>query len=80
MTLEQLICYKRKSSKIVVTKMTLSTKKQELIFSGYETNICDEVTPEFMEFFEEYKNHLVINFGTVIDQNGIPYIDVLVYA
>lgn len=80
MTLEQLICYKRKSSKIVVTKMTPSTNKQELIFSGYQTNICDEVTPEFMKFFEEYKNHLVINFGTVIDRNGIPYIDVLVYA
>lgn len=80
MTLEQLICYKRKSSKIVVTKMTPSTNEQELIFSGYETNICDEVTPEFMEFFEEYKNHLVINFGTVIDRNGIPYTDVLVYA
>nr|DAJ01491.1 MAG TPA: hypothetical protein [Bacteriophage sp.] len=80
MTLEQLICYKRKSSKIVVTKMIPSTEEQELIFSGYETDICDEVTPEFMEFFEEYKNHLVINFGTVIDRNGIPYTDVLVYA
>ena len=80
MTLEQLICYKRKSSKIVVTKMIPSTEEQELIFSGYETDICDEVKPEFMEFFEEYKNHLVINFGTVIDRNGIPYIDVLVYA
>lgn len=80
MTLEQLICYKRKSSKIVVTKMTPSTEEQELIFSGYETDICDEVTPEFMEFFEEYKNHLVINFGTVIGRNGIPYTDVLVYA
>lgn len=78
MTLEQLICYKRKSSKIVVTKMIPSTEEQELIFSGYETDICDEVTPEFMEFFEEYKNHLVINFGTVIDRNGIPYTDVLV--
>lgn len=80
MTLEQLICYKRKSSKIVVTKMIPSTEEQELIFSGYETDICDEVTPEFMEFFEEYKNHLVINFGTVIDRNGIPCTDVLVYA
>ena len=80
MTLEQLICYKRKSSKIVVTKMIPSTEEQELIFSGYETDICDEITPEFMEFFEEYKNHLVINFGTVIDRNGIPYTDVLVYA
>lgn len=80
MTLEQLIRYKRKSSKIVVTKMIPSTEEQELIFSGYETDICDEVTPEFMEFFEEYKNHLVINFGTVIDRNGIPYTDVLVYA
>ena len=80
MTLEQLICYKRKNSKIVVTKMIPSTEEQELIFSGYETDICDEITPEFMEFFEEYKNHLVINFGTVIDRNGIPYTDVLVYA
>ena len=80
MTLEQIICYKRKSSKIVVTKMIPSTEEQELIFSGYETDICDEVTPEFMEFFEEYKNHLIINFGTVIDRNGIPYTDVLVYA
>lgn len=80
MTLEQLICYKRKSSKIVVTKIIPSTEEQELIFSGYETDICDEVTPEFMEFFEEYKNHLVINFGTMIDRNGIPYTDVLVYA
>lgn len=80
MTLQQLICYKRKSSKIVVTKMIPPTEEQELIFSGYETDICDEVTPEFMEFFEEYKNHLVINFGTVIDRNGIPYTDVLVYA
>lgn len=80
MTLGQLICYKRKSSKIVVTKMIPSTEEQELIFSGYETDICDEVTPEFMEFFEEYKNYLVINFGTAIDRNGIPYTDVLVYA
>lgn len=78
MTLEQLItCYMRKSSKIVVTKITPSTK--ERIFSGYETNICNEVTPEFMEFLEEYKKHLVINYGTAIDKNGIPYIDILVY-
>lgn len=80
MTLEQLICYKRIGSKIVVTKIIPSTEEQELIFSGYETDICDEVTPEFMEFFKEYKNHLVINFGTMIDRNGIPYTDVLVYA
>lgn len=78
MTLEQLITrYMRKSTKIVVTKITSSTK--ERIFSGYETNICDEVTPEFMEFLEEYKKHLVINYGTAIDKNGIPYIDILVY-
>lgn len=78
MTLEQLItCYMRKSSKIVVTKITPSTK--ERIFSGYETNICNEVTPEFMEFLEKYKKHLVINCGTAIDKNGIPYIDIQVY-
>lgn len=78
MTLEQLITrYMRKSTKIVVTKITPSTK--ERIFSGYETNICNEVTPEFMEFLEEYKKHLVINYGTAIDKNGIPYIDILVY-
>lgn len=81
MTLEQLItCYMRKSSKIVVTKITPSTEEQELIFSGYETDVCNEVTPEFMEFFEEYKNNHVINFGTMIDKNGIPYIDILVLA
>lgn len=78
MTLEQLItCYMRNSSKIVVTKITPSTK--ERIFSGYETNICNEVTPEFMEFLEKYKKHLVINYGAAIDKNGIPYIDILVY-
>lgn len=80
MTLEQLIYYKRTSTKIVVTKITPSTEEQELIFSGYETDICNEVTPEFMEFFEEYKNNHVVNFGTMNDQNGIPYTDVLVYA
>lgn len=81
MTLEQLItCYMRKSSKIVVTKITPSTEEQERIFSGYETDICNEVTPEFMEFFEEYKNNHVINFGTMIDQIGLPYIDILVLA
>ena len=79
MTLEQLIYYKRTSTKIVVTKITLSTEEQELIFSGYETDICNEVAPEFMEFLEEYKNHLVINCGTKIDKNGIPYTDILVY-
>lgn len=58
MTLEQLIaCYMRKSPKIVVIKITPSTK--ERIFSGYEKNICNEVTPEFMKFLEEYKKHLV---------------------
>lgn len=78
MTLEQLItCYMRKSSKIVVTKITPSTK--ERIFSGYEKNICNEVTPEFMKFLEEYKKHLVINYRTAIDKNGIPYTDILVY-
>ena len=78
MTLEQLItCYICKSSKIVVTKITPSTK--ERIFSGYERNICNEVAPEFMEFLEEYKKHLVISCGTAIDKNGIPYIDILVY-
>ena len=80
MTLDQLIYYKRVSTKIVVTKITPSTEEQELIFSGYETDICNEVTPEFMEFFEEYKKYHVVNFGTMIDQNGIPYTDVLVYA
>ena len=80
MTLEQLIYYKRTSTKIAVTKITLSTEEQELIFSGYERNICNEVTPEFMEFFEEYKNNHVINFGTMVDQIGIPYTDVLILA
>lgn len=80
MTLEQLIYYKRTSTKIAVTKITPSTEEQELIFSGYETDICNEVTPEFMEFLEEYKKHLVINYGTAIDKNGIPYIDIMVYA
>lgn len=78
MTLEQLItCYIRKSSKIVVTKITPSTK--ERIFSGYERNICNEVTSEFMEFLEKYKKYHVLNYGTAIDKNGIPYIDILVY-
>lgn len=80
MTLEQLIYYKRTSTKIAVTKITPSTEEQELIFSGYETDICNEVTPEFMEFLEEYKKHLVINYGTAMDKNGIPYIDIMVYA
>lgn len=80
MTLEQLIYYKRTSTKIAVTKITPSTDEQELIFSGYETDICNEVTPEFMEFLDEYKKHLVINYGTAIDKNGIPYIDIMVYA
>lgn len=78
MTLEQLItCYIRKSSKIVVTKITPSAK--ERIFSGYERNICDEVAPEFTEFLEKYKKYHVLNCGTAIDKNGIPYIDILVY-
>lgn len=78
MTLEQLItCYMRKSSKIVVTKITPSTK--ERIFSGYERNICNEVTSEFMEFLEKYKKYHVLNYRTAIDKNGIPYIDILVY-
>lgn len=78
MTLEQLItCFMRKSSKIVVTKITPSTK--ERIFSGYERNICNEVAPEFMEFLEKYKKYHVLNYGTAIDKNGIPYIDILVY-
>lgn len=78
MTLEQLItCYIRKSSKIVVTKITPSTK--ERIFSGYERNICNEVAPEFMEFLEKYKKYHVLNYGAAIDKNGIPYIDILVY-
>ena len=78
MTLEQLItCYMRKSSKIVVTKITPSTK--ERIFSGYERNICNEVTSEFMEFLEKYKKYHVLNYETAIDKNGIPYIDILVY-
>mgnify|MGYP005915824771 FL=1 len=78
MTLEQLItCYMRKSSKIVVTKITPSTK--ERIFSGYERNICNEVAPEFMEFLEKYKKYHVLNYRTAIDKNGIPYIDIQVY-
>lgn len=84
MTLEQLItCYIRKTSKIVVTKATRSTKTtpstKERIFSGYERNICNEVAPEFMKFLKEYKNHLVISCRTAIDKNGIPYTDILVY-
>jgi hypothetical protein len=67
----------RKSSKIVVTKITPSTK--ERIFSGYERNICNEVTSEFMEFLEKYKKYHVLNYRTAIDKNGIPYIDILVY-
>lgn len=71
MTLEQLItCYMRKTSKIVVTKTTPSTK--ERIFSGYERNICNEVAPEFMKFLEEYKNHLVISCRTAIDKTVFP--------
>ena len=80
MTLEQLItCYMRKSSKIVVTKITPSTKER-IFFSGYERNICNEVTSEFMEFLEKYKKYHVLNYRTMIDQIGIPYTDVLVLA
>lgn len=77
MTLEQLIYYKRTSTKIVVNTITHSTK--ECIFSGYERNICNEVTSEFMEFLEKYKKYHVHNYGIAIDKNGIPYIDILVY-
>ena len=80
MTLEQLItCYIRKSSKIVVTKITPSTEEQERIFSGYERNICNEVTSEFMEFLEKYKKYHVLKYRSAIDKNGIPYIDIQVY-
>ena len=37
------------------------------------------MTSEFMEFLEKYKKYHVHNYGTAINKNGIPYIDILVY-
>lgn len=80
MTLEQIICYKRTSSKIVVTEMNPSTLEQRRIFEGYETDLCDDLNPEFEAFYGVHKNREVINFGAVLDSNGIPCINALVCA
>lgn len=80
MTLEQIICYKRTSSKIVVTEMNPSTLEQRRIFEGYETDLCDDLNPEFEAFYGVHKNREVINFGAVLDSNGIPCINALVHA
>lgn len=80
MTFEQLICMKRTASKIIVTEMNTGTLEQRRIFEGYETDLCDDLNPEFEAFYEVHKNREVINFGAVLDSNGIPCINALVYA
>ncbi len=80
MTLENLIRMKRTSSKMIVTEMNIETLEQKRIFEGYETDICDQTEEEFDEFYTANKNRTVINFGAVLDRNGIPAVNILVYA
>lgn len=79
MTLEDLICMKRTSSKMIVTEMNVETLEQKRIFEGYETDIFDQ-TEEFDEFYTANKFRTVINFGAVLDRNGLPAVNILVYA
>lgn len=50
------------------------------IFEGYETDICDQTEEEFDEFYTANKFRTVINFGAVLDRNGLPAVNILVYA
>lgn len=79
MTLEDLICMKRNTSKMIVTEMNVETLEQKLIFEGYEMDICDQ-TEEFDEFYTANKFRTVINFGAVLDRNGLPAVNIIVYA
>lgn len=79
MTLKDLICMKRTSSKMIVTEMNVETLEQKRIFEGYETDICDQ-TEEFDEFYTANKFRTVINFEPVLDRNGLPAVNILVYA
>jgi hypothetical protein len=80
MTLEDLICMKRISSKMIVTEMNVETLEQKRIFEGYETDICDQTEEAFDEFYTANKFRTVINFGAVLDRNGLPAVNILVYA
>lgn len=80
MTLEDLICMKRTSSKMIVTEMNIETSEQKRIFEGYETDIYDQIEEEFAEFYTANKHRTVINFGAVRDRNGIPAVSIIVYA
>lgn len=80
MTLEDLICRMRTTSKMIVTEMNVETLEQKLIFEGYETNICDQTEEEFDEFYTANRFRTVINFGTVLDRNGLPAVNIIVYA
>lgn len=80
MTFEQLICMKNTGTKLIVTEMDIKTLEQHRIFEGYETNLCDDLNPEFEAFYGIHKGREIINFSAVMDRNGIPSINVLVYA
>lgn len=79
MTLEDLICMKRTTSKMIVTEMNVETLEQKLIFEGYEMDIFNQ-TDEFDEFYTANKFRTVINFGAVLDRNGLPAVSIIVYA
>lgn len=79
MTLEDLICMKRTTSKMIVTEMNVETLEQKLIFEGYEMDIFNQ-TEEFDEFYTANKFRTVINFGAVLDRNGLPAINIIVRA
>lgn len=79
MTLEDLICMKSSTTKMIVTEMNVETLEQKLIFEGYEMDIFDQ-TEEFDEFYTANKFRTVINFGAVLDRNGLPAVNIVVYA
>lgn len=79
MTLEDLICMMRTTSKMTVTEMNVETLEQKLIFEGYEMDIFNQ-TEEFDEFYTANKFRTVINFGAVLDRNGLPAVNIIVYA
>lgn len=79
MTLEDLICMMRTTSKLIATEMNVETLEQKLIFEGYEMDICDQ-TEEFDEFYTANKFRTVVNFGAVLDRNGLPAVNIIVYA
>lgn len=76
MTLEDLICMKRATSKMIVTEMNVETLEQKLIFEGYEMDIFEQ-TEEFDEFYTANKFRTVINFGAVLDRNGLPAVNII---